>query len=76
VSRRDDRLVPIAAFADPTTADAAWAALEEAGIPASVVTDPAMFGSPSVTRVYVAQINVAAAQRVVAPVVRNDEGRP
>jgi hypothetical protein len=60
------RLVPIAGFSDPGSADEAWAALEEAGIPASVVTDPAQFGAPEVTRVYVELPNVEAAQAVIA----------
>jgi hypothetical protein len=60
------RLVPIAEFADPIAADAAWVALEEAGIPASVVTDPAQFGTPDVTRVYVESPDVEAAQAIVA----------
>jgi hypothetical protein len=76
MSRRDDRLVPIAEFSDPVRADRAWVELEEAGIPAGVVTDPSVFGSPSVTRVYVAEVHVAAAQRVVAKVMRDqDPGR-
>lgn len=67
--RRDRRLTPIAEFDDPAVADEAWALLEEAGIPASVVTDPSAFGSPEITRVYVARIDVERAQAVVAPVV-------
>ena len=66
---RKDRLVPIAEFADPATADTAWARLDDAGIPASVVTDAAMFGGPEVTRVYVESPNVDRAQREIADLV-------
>jgi hypothetical protein len=69
VRRRDRRLTPIAEFDDPTRADEAWALLEEAGIPSSVVTDPSTFGSPDVTRIYVARIDVERAQSVIAPLV-------
>lgn len=61
-----DRLVPIAEFARPEAADDAWSRLEEAGIPASVVTDKALFGSPEVTRLYVETPNVEAAQALIA----------
>lgn len=63
---RKPRLVPIAEYSDVDSADEAWAELEEAGIPASVVTDPAQLGSPTVTRVYVESPNVDAARAVVA----------
>jgi hypothetical protein len=69
VRRRDRRLTPIVEFDDPGVADEAWALLEESGIPASVVTDPAAFGSAEVTRIYVARIDVERAQAVVAPLV-------
>ena len=70
--RRDARLVPIAEFADTKAADEAWAVLDDAGIPASVVTDPASFGSPETTRIYVARIDVERAQGLIADVVRRD----
>ena len=66
---REDRLVPIAEFDQPASADAAWVRLEEAGIPASVVTDKALFGSPEVTRLYVESPNVEAAQQAIADLV-------
>lgn len=69
VRRRDARLVPVAAFADPDLADEAWSALDDAGIPASVVTEPVTFGSAPVTRVYVARIHTEDAQRAIAPIV-------
>jgi hypothetical protein len=69
VKRRDARLVPVAEFRDRASAEEAWAALDEAGIPASVVTDPASLGSSPVTRVYVARISAEEAQRVIASIV-------
>ena len=68
--RRDARLVPIAEFKDPASADEAWAVLEEADIAGSVVTDPAAFGSPEVTRVYVARIDADKAQKLIAGIVK------
>jgi len=65
----DDRLVPIAEFADPSRADEAWARLEDAGIPASVVTDAAMFGAAEVTRVYTEKPNVERAQALIRDLV-------
>lgn len=67
--RRDRRLTPIAEFAERTDAEEAWVVLDEAGIAASVVTDPAAFGSPEVTRVYVARIDADRAQQLIAPIV-------
>ena len=69
VQSRMDRLVPIAEFAHPQTADDAWSRLEDAGIPASVVTDKALLGSPEVTRLYVETPNVEAAQALIADLV-------
>lgn len=68
LSRRD-RLVPIAEFSQPATADDAWSRLEEAGIPASVVTDRAVLGSPEVTRLYVEAPNVERAQELISDLV-------
>lgn len=62
--------MPIAEFADPATADEAWVRLEDAGIPAGVVTDPAVLGATSTTRVYVASRHVEAAQQLIADLVR------
>ena len=67
--RRDARLTPIAEFVDTAVADEAWAVLDQAGIASSVVTDPSSLGSREVTRVYVARIDVDAAQRLIAPIV-------
>ena len=66
---RGDRLVPIAEFADPAAADTAWGRVEDAGIAASVVTDPAQFGAAEVTRLYVEAPNVRAAQELIRDLV-------
>ncbi len=71
---RKPRLVPIAEFADRATAEVAWAQLEEAGIPATIETDPAMLGGPVVTRVFVETPNVPAAQRLIADLVIDGGG--
>jgi hypothetical protein len=69
LSRRNDRLVPIAEFATTAAADAAWVRLEEAGIPASVVTEPPVLGGPGVTRVYVAAARAQEAQRLLTDLI-------
>jgi hypothetical protein len=69
VKRRDRRLVPIAELSDRARAEAAWAVLDDAGIAASVVTDPGVFGSAETTRVYVARIDAARAQELIAAIV-------
>lgn len=69
---RRPRLVPIAELAERTRAEAAWARLEEAGIPANVETDPAMLGGPVVTRVFVEAPNVEEAQRLIADLVTDE----
>ncbi len=61
--------MPIAEFEDPARADEAWARLEAAGIPAGVVTDPSVFGSDPVTRVFVARRHADEAQRLIADIV-------
>jgi len=65
----NERLVPIAEFAEPAGADEAWAMLDDEGIPASVVTDRAFLGAPDVTRLYVEASNVARAQSIVQDLV-------
>lgn len=71
---RRPRLVPIAEFGGRATAEAAWTRLEVAGIPATVETDPAMFGGSVVTRVFVEAPNVEAAQRLIADLVTGSQG--
>jgi hypothetical protein len=65
-----DKLVPIAEFSDRERAETAWGVLEEAGIPANVLTEPAPFGGPVLHRVEVERPNVAAAQQLIAYLVR------
>jgi hypothetical protein len=70
---RRPRLVPIAEFADRATAEEAWGALEEAGIPASVEGDPGALGGPILTRILVEQPDVERAQRLIAGFVEPPE---
>ena len=64
--RRDKELVPVAEFATSEEAERVWVVLEEQGIPASVVTDPELFGKVSIARVWVERFNLEAAKQVVA----------
>jgi hypothetical protein len=66
---RPDKLVPIAEFATRDAADEAWVVLEEAGIPANVLTEPGALGGPIRHRVEVEQSNVATAQPLIAHLV-------
>lgn len=65
-----DKLVPIAEFADREVAETAWGLLEEADIPANVLTEPGTFGSPVLHRVEVERSNVATAQLLIAHLVQ------
>jgi len=67
--RRDARLVPVAEFSDPEAADDGWAALDDAGMAASVVGEPPTLGGREVYRIYVAAIDADRAQRILAPLV-------
>lgn len=58
--------MPIAEFATPAEADVAWERLAEAGIPAAVVRDPAVFGGQAVARIEVEEPFVDPAQRIIA----------
>ncbi len=69
-----DKLVPIAEFADRDSAEDAWGLLEEAEIPANVLSEPGTFGTPVVHRIEVERPNVAAAQRLIAHLVNKQEG--
>jgi len=64
-----DTLVPIAELADRAVAEQAWARLEEAGIPANVLSDPGPLGGTPVTRIEVARMHVDEAQRLIADLV-------
>jgi len=76
VSRRGrrPRLVPVAEFADRGAAEEAWGRLEEAGIPASVETDPALLGGRVVMRILVEAPRTDAAQRIIADLVLGEGG--
>lgn len=65
-----DKLVSIAEFADREVAETAWGLLEEAEIPANVLTEPGTLGSPVLHRVEVERSNVATAQLLIAHLVR------
>lgn len=67
--RRDDKLVPIAEFADRAVAEQAWALLTAADIAANVLLDPDPLGRRPVTRVEVARRDAAEAQRLIADLV-------
>lgn len=67
-----NKLVPIAEFGDRRVAEDAWAVLEEADIPANVLTEPGAFGSPVLHRVEVERPNVPTAQALIAHLVRKD----
>lgn len=65
----NDKLVPIAEFADREIAEQAWVVLEEAAVPANVLTEPGTFGSPVVHRIEVERPNVTTAQALIAHLV-------
>jgi hypothetical protein len=67
-----DKLVPVAEFGDRDTAETAWGLLENAAIPANVLTEPGPFGAPVVHRVEVERPNVAAAQALIAHLVHKE----
>jgi len=64
--------VPIAEFVNSASADEAWSRLEQAGIPASLETEPGMLGGAVVTRVVVEAPNVDEAQRLIADLIAAD----
>ena len=69
---RNDKLVPIAEFDDRDVAEQAWGLLEEAEIPANVLTEPGTFGTPVVHRIEVELPNVDSAQALIAHLVLGD----
>ena len=71
--RKDKELVPIAEFADADEAEPVWAKLEDEGIPASIVSDPEIFGKVAITRVWVERFNHDAAERIVAELLADRE---
>ena len=66
---RKDKLVPIAEFIDRDVAEQAWGLLEDAGIPANVLTEPGTFGTPVIHRIEVERPNVVSAQTLIAHLV-------
>ena len=71
---RKDKLVPIAEFDDRDVAEQAWGVLEDAGIPANVLTEPGSFGTPVLHRVEVERPNVARAQALITHLVLGERG--
>lgn len=67
-----DKLVPIAEFVARSTAEQAWVILEEAGIPANVLTEPGTFGTPVIHRIEVESPNVPTAQALIAHLVAEE----
>ncbi|MBA2336215.1 MAG: DUF2007 domain-containing protein [Acidimicrobiia bacterium] len=63
---RRARLVPVAEFEDRPAAEAAWARLQEAEVPALVESDPGALGGRPVTRLMVETDHVEAAQRILS----------
>ena len=64
-----NKLVTIAEFDDRDRAEEAWGVLEDAGIPAKVLTEPAMLGGKVLHRIEVERPNVETAQRLIAGLV-------
>jgi hypothetical protein len=63
--------IAAAVFRTVEEAEEGWAALNDAGIPATVVTDPGIFGPFSVN-VMVERVRLQEAQAVLAPIVNRD----
>ena len=63
--------VSAALFTDRDKADEAWGVLTEAGVPASVITDPGMLGKYELS-VMVERENLERAQRLLAPLIGRD----
>lgn len=66
--------ISAAMFADREPAEQAWSLLNDAGIPAAVITDPGPFGAPYRVHVMVDRADLDEAQRIIAPLVRGDDG--
>jgi hypothetical protein len=72
VRRKDKELVPVAEFATVEESERVWSALEQAGVPSSVVTDPEVLGQVSISRVWVERFNLEAAKDLVAELLSED----
>jgi hypothetical protein len=73
---RKEKLIPIAEFADRSVAEEAWGLLEDAEIPANVLTEPGVFGTPVLHRIEVERPNVPTAQALIAHLVKQDGPTP
>ncbi|MEA2003171.1 MAG: hypothetical protein U9N84_14955 [Actinomycetota bacterium] len=71
---RKDKLIPIAEFVDRSVAEEAWGLLEDAEIPANVLTEPGVFGTAVFHRIEVERPNVTTAQALIAHLVREQNG--
>ncbi len=60
--------VSAAIFTEPDKAEEAWAALADAGVGATIVTDPGMLGKFELS-VMVERVDLERAQTVLAPVI-------
>lgn len=69
---RKDELVRVAVFVNRDVAEQAWGLLEDAEIPANVLTEPGTFGTPVLHRIEVERPNVASAQALIAHLVAAD----
>ena len=69
---RKDPLVSIAEVLSRDVAEQAWGLLEDAGIPANVLTEPGTFGTPVFHRVEVERSNVTPAQTLIAHLVLSE----
>lgn len=69
---RPDDLVAAALFTDRDVADEAWGRLLEAGIPASVITEPGMVGAYRLN-VMVERKDLDRAQHLIADLVKRLE---
>lgn len=65
--------ISAAMFEDREPAEEAWSLLNDAGIPAAVITDPGPFGAPYRVHVMVDRADLDEAQRIIAPLVRGDD---
>jgi hypothetical protein len=66
------KLVSAALFTDRATADEAWGMLTQAGVPASVVTDPGMLGKYELL-VMVEREDLERAQKLLADLVTRED---
>ena len=63
--RRREQLVVVRRYAGDEAAEAGWAALMEADIPATLVADPGALGSPTGIDLMVARAHLDAARTIL-----------